>query len=266
MWIARSLNARGETICRMLDNCIKTFSIFFILYYCLSTLGVDTATLLASAGILSLVIGLGAQSLVADVLAGLFIIFESEFQVGDIVTIDNFRGTVVEIGVRTTKVKEGAGNVKVFSNSSVKNILNMTKDYSIVSVDMVLKYSEDLHYIEKALRDEFPRIKKNLPAIIEGPFYRGVSAQNMDTMTIRVIAKCLESDRVQLDRDLRRQMKLVFDDRDINVPSSQIGAIRPSDKNEDKEAKRKEKIQERQADNFVKKQTEEFKNTGIQEE
>ena len=306
MWIAGFLNARGETICRMLDNFLKTFSFLFILYYCLSILGVDTHTLLASAGILSLVIGLGAQSLVADILAGLFIIFESEFQVGDIVTIDGFRGTVVEIGVRTTKIKEGSGNVKIFSNSSVKNILNMTKDYSIISVDMVVKYSEDLHYIEKVLRDEFPKIKRNLPSIVEGPFYRGVSAQNMDTMTIRIIAKCLEHDRVQLDRDLRRQMKLVFDDYDINIPSSEIGAIRPAvipekqldnqeanceaadkegrNKGKGKDAekdssKQKEKnssnridsdrqkrIQERQADNFVKQQNEEFNKTDITED
>jgi moderate conductance mechanosensitive channel len=318
MWIAGFLNARGETICRMLDNFLKTFSFLFILYYCLSILGVDTHTLLASAGILSLVIGLGAQSLVADILAGLFIIFESEFQVGDIVTIDGFRGTVVEIGVRTTKVKEGSGNVKIFSNSSVKNILNMTKDYSIISVDMVVKYSEDLHYIEKVLRDEFPKIKRNLPTIVEGPFYRGVSAQNMDTMTIRIIAKCLEHDRVQLDRDLRRQMKLVFDDYDINIPSSEIGAIRPAatpaelpdeqdddsgkaggkdgkkdkekgkdkskekgkDKGKDKDkdrikgknkskqldSERLKRLQERQADNFVKQQTEEFQKTDITED
>jgi moderate conductance mechanosensitive channel len=265
MWVAEFLNARGETICRMLDNFLRTFSVLFIIYYCLSTLGVDTKTLLASAGILSLVIGLGAQSLVSDILAGLFIIFESEFQVGDIVTIDGFRGTVVEIGIRTTKIKEGAGNVKIFSNSSVKNILNMTKDYSVISVDMIVKYSEDLHYIEKALRDEFPKIKNNLPAIVEGPFYRGVSAQDMDTMTIRIIAKCLEKDRVQLDRDLRRQMKLVFDEHDINILSSQIGAIRPKTE-DDKVAELKERIQNRQADNFVKQQTEEFEKTDITED
>ena len=264
MWIAGFLNARGETICRMLDNFLKTFSFLFILYYCLSILGVDTHTLLASAGILSLVIGLGAQSLVADILAGLFIIFESEFQVGDIVTIDGFRGTVVEIGVRTTKVKEGSGNVKIFSNSSVKNILNMTKDYSIISVDMVVKYSEDLHYIEKILRDEFPKIKRNLPTIVEGPFYRGVSAQNMDNMTIRIIAKCLERDRVQLDRDLRRQMKLVFDDYDINIPSSEIGAIRPATVPvKQPDAPDNDSVK---ADIFVKQQTEEFQKTDIMED
>ncbi len=262
IWLSHSMNAKGETICRMIDNCLKTFSAIFILYYCLGTLGVDTKTLLASAGILTLVVGLGAQNLVSDILAGLFIIFESEFQVGDIVTIDGFRGTVVEIGVRTTKVKEGSGNVKIFSNSSVKNILNMTKDFSVVSFDMTVMYNEDLHYIEKAFQEEFPRIRKKLPAIVDGPFYRGVSSQALDSMTLTVTAKCLENDRSQLEKDLRRQLKLVFDRHDINIPSSEIGSVRPAEPVH--EALSQKEV--RQAENFVKTQNEEFKDTGIKED
>lgn len=262
IWLSHSMNAKGETICRMIDNCLKTFSVIFILYYCLGTLGVDTKTLLASAGILTLVVGLGAQGLVSDVLAGLFIIFESEFQVGDIVTIDGFRGTVVEIGVRTTKVKEGSGNVKIFSNSSVKNILNMTKDFSVVSFDMTVMYKEDLHYIEKTFKEEFPRIRKKLPAIVEGPFYRGVSSQGLDSMTLTVTAKCLESDRAQLEKDLRRQLKLVFDRHDINIPSSEIGSIRPAEQGHETLSQK----EVNQAEDFVKAQNKEFKDTGIKED
>ena len=218
--------------------------------------------MLASAGILTLVVGLGAQGLVSDVLAGLFIIFESEFQVGDIVTIDGFRGTVVEIGVRTTKVKEGSGNVKIFSNSSVKNILNMTKDFSVVSFDMTVMYKEDLHYIEKTFKEEFPRIRKKLPAIVEGPFYRGVSSQGLDSMTLTVTAKCLESDRAQLEKDLRRQLKLVFDRHDINIPSSEIGSIRPAEQGHETLSQK----EVNQAEDFVKAQNKEFKDTGIKED
>lgn len=262
IWLSHSMNAKGETICRMIDNCLKTFSVIFILYYCLGTLGVDTKTLLASAGILTLVVGLGAQGLVSDVLAGLFIIFESEFQVGDIVTIDGFRGTVVEIGVRTTKVKEGSGNVKIFSNSSVKNILNMTKDFSVVSFDMTVMYKEDLHYIEKTFKEEFPRIRKKLPAIVEGPFYRGVSSQGLDSMTLTVTAKCLENDRAQHEKDLRRQLKLVFDRHDINIPSSEIGSIRPAEQSHETLSQK----EVNQAEDFVKAQNKEFKDTGIKED
>ena len=260
MWLAQSLNARGETICRLVDSFIKIASVIGLLYYCLGTLGVDTTTLVASAGILSLVIGLGANSLISDILAGLFIVFEGEFQVGDIVTIDGFRGTVIEIGVRTVKVKEGAGNIKVFSNRSVNNVLNMTKDYSVVALDMSIKSGEDLYYVEKVLQKEFPNIQKKLPAIVEGPFYRGVSELADSSLNIKIIAKCTESNRVQLDRDLRRQLKLIFDKYNINTTNPHLSLDQPEEIHHETSEKQK-----KQADKFVEKQTEAFENTDIKE-
>lgn len=105
--MARTFGAKGETVCRLLKSLVKYISVIAMLYFCLALLGIDTATLLASAGILTLIVGLGAQTLVSDILAGLFIIFEGEFQVGDIVTVGDWTGTVVEIGVRTTKIQDG---------------------------------------------------------------------------------------------------------------------------------------------------------------
>ena len=261
MWIAHTLNAKGETVCRMFDNFIKFAVVIGLFYFTSSALGANTSALVTSASILTLVIGLGSQSLIGDVLAGLFIVFEGEFQVGDIVTIDGFRGTVVEIGIRTTKVKEGTGNVKIFSNSSVKNVLNMTKDYSYVAIDMSIGYDEDLRYVEKVLKEEFPNIKAKLPAIVEGPFYRGVSEFADSAVIIKIIAKCQEQDRIQLDRDLRRRLKFVFDNHNINIPFPQIVINQPSDT-----VHETTHFENRQAESFVKEQNKEFKEAGIKEE
>lgn len=205
MWFSASLNAKGETICRMLDNFIKFAVMIGILYYCLSTIGVDTATLVASAGILSLIVGLGAQSLVNDILAGLFIVFEGEFQVGDIVTIGDFTGVVMEIGIRTTKVK-GGGNVKVFANRNVTNVLNMTKDYSSVSLELNIADAGSLEHVEAVLAEELPKIGKHLPAIVEGPYYKGVSSLDGSSVNIMLTATCREKDKAQLERDLKREL------------------------------------------------------------
>ena len=258
MWVAHSLNAKGETICRLIDSFIKFGTVVGLLYYGLSIFGVDTSTLVTSAGILTLVVGLGAQSLVGDVLAGLFIVFESEFQVGDIITVGDFRGTVIEIGVRTTKVKEWTGNVKIFSNSDIKDVVNMTKDYSVIALDMSIEYGEDLRYVEKVLKDEFPNIKNCLPAIVDGPYYRGVSELGDNAVTITIITKCLEADRIQLERDLKRQLKLIFDKYNISIPFPQVVINNPIESKHEVSSK---EIQ--QADNFVEKQKAEFKNTGI---
>src|SRR5699024_3524145 len=110
--LASVFGARGETVCRLISSFIKYVAIVAMLYYCFALFGVDTATLLASAGILSIAISLGAKDMVGDILAGLFIIFEGEFRVGDIVMIGDWRGTVLEIGVRTTKIQDGSKNIK----------------------------------------------------------------------------------------------------------------------------------------------------------
>ena len=124
------LGARGETIGHLLLSVVKYGGAIGGLFYCLYLLGIDSSKLLASAGILSLIIGLGAQSLIKDIIAGIFIVFEGDFRVGDIVTIANYRGTVMDIGLRTTKILGADGNIKIYNNSEISGILNMTQEAS----------------------------------------------------------------------------------------------------------------------------------------
>ena len=227
-WFADRLGAKGETVVRLINSFIRLATIVGIIYACLSAIGVDTTVLLTSAGILTLIVGLGANSLIKDLLAGLMIVFEGSFQVGDIVTVNGFRGTVVEIGIRTTKIKEGGGNIKVFPNSEVGDVLNMTKDFSVVAIDMSIEYGEDLEYVEKILSDEFDNIRRDIPEIKDGPFYKGVSELGDNSVNIKIVAKCDEADRIQLDRDLRRKLKLIFDKYDISIPYPQVVINEPT--------------------------------------
>ncbi len=172
--LAGVFGARGETMCRLLSSFIKYATIIGMVYYCLMLIGIDTTTLLASAGILSIAITFGAKELVSDILSGLFIIFEGEFRVGDVIQVGSFSGTVMEIGIRTTKINDGSGNVVIIRNSQVSNVTNMTKESSYASVDMDIEYGESLERVESILQDEFPNIRRGLPAIEDGPFYKGV--------------------------------------------------------------------------------------------
>ena len=110
--VCRNLNTRLETIGRLLASFIKYAVVIAVLLYSLALIGVDSASLWASAGIVTLVVGLGAQSLIKDVIAGIFLVFEGEFRVGDIVTVGGWTGTVLEIGIRTTKIEDGSQNIK----------------------------------------------------------------------------------------------------------------------------------------------------------
>lgn len=227
--LATVLGARGETVCRLLGSFIKYATIIGMVYYCLMLIGVDTTTLLASAGILSIAISFGAKELVSDILSGLFIIFEGEFRVGDTIKVGDWRGTVIEIGVRTTKVEDGSKNVKVIRNSDISNVVNMTKQVSYASCDVGIEYGESLERVENILAKELPIIRQRLPKAVDGPFYKGVVELGDNSVTIRIVVQCEESDRAQLERDLNREMKLLFDKYDISIPFPQVVLNEPTE-------------------------------------
>ncbi len=217
--VSVNIGSRAETLGHLFASVLRYGTALFALFYSLYLCGLDTESLLASAGILSLVIGLGAQSMIQDILAGVFIVFEGEFRVGDIVTVGNFRGNVLDIGLRTTKIQDISKNIKVFNNSSLSGIINMTKEASYADIDVGIEYGADLERVEAVLKEELPRMQSRLPAIIDGPFYKGVASLSDRGLMLKIIAMCKEQDRIQLSRDLNREIFLLFKRNGISIPS-----------------------------------------------
>lgn len=218
---------RGETIAKMLDSFIKYAIAIVMAMLLLAAWGVDTVTLIAGAGILGLVIGLGAQSLIADVIAGLFIVFEGDFQIGDIVVIDDWRGTVKEIGIRTTKVIDAGGNLKIVNNSTISTVINMTSELSLAICDVGVEYGESIERVETVIRDNLDKIRARIPAIVDGPFYKGIDRLGDSSVVVKIIANCKEEDKFQTQRDLNREIKVVFDNNNINIPFQQVVLNQP---------------------------------------
>ena len=135
---------------------------------------------------------------------------------------------MVEIGIRTTKILDGSGNIKIISNSDVTGVINMTREYSYSWVDIGIEYGESLERVESILADEFPRIREHIPEILDGPFYKGVVSLGDNSVNIRVMVLCAEADRIQMERDLNREMKLLFDKYNINIPYPQIVVNKPA--------------------------------------
>ena len=213
-----SFNNKGKTAANLIDNLLRYVAGFTMFVIILITFGVDTTSLFASIGILGLLIGLGAQSLISDVISGLFIVFEGDYRIGDVVVLDNFRGTVEAIGIRTTKIKDVSGNVKIINNSEIKTLINMTLDLSLASVTVEITYDESIERVENIIRRSLPEIKENVVGIKEGPYYLGVSSFNASGVELKLIARALENDKYQAERDLRRQIKLIFDKHNIDIP------------------------------------------------
>lgn len=239
---------KGKAMVDLLCSLIKYIAVIILVFFILTTLGVDTTTILAGIGILGLVVGLGAQPLIADIIAGLFIVFEKVFDVGDIIVVDGFRGTVKEIGVRTTQIMDTGGNIKIINNADLKTVINMTNQLSLAVCDMSIEYGESLERVEAILKDKLPEIKAAIPDIKDGPFYKGVAELGDSAVVLRFVAKCEEGAKYQVERDLNRQFKLLFDKNNINIPFPQIVLNQPT------EFKDVTKAQQAQADEFIEEQ------------
>ena len=210
------------TISLLILNFLKWAIAIAAIFIILAAWGADSTMMLASAGVVTLIIGLGSQALVADILAGIFIVFEGDFQVGDIVIIDGWRGEVQSIGIRTTKLVDAGGNIKIVNNSDIRSIVNQTKDLSVAKCYVGISYGDRIERVEKIIADNLPAIKEKIPAIIEGPFYKGVSELGDSAVNLLFVAKCKENDIYQVQRDLNREIKIVFDDNNVNIPFPQV--------------------------------------------
>lgn len=250
-----------QTASMLIGSVLKYVAGIAIVLVTLSAWGVDTTTLVTGAGVLTLIVSLGCQSIVADLVAGMFILFEGDFQVGDVVVIGGWRGTVQSIGLRTTKIIDAAGNVKIVNNSSITEIINNTKDLSLAVCDVGIEYTESIERVEAILKDNLDVIKEKIPAIIVGPFYKGVALLGESSVVIKIVAQCKEEDKYQTERDMNREIKLLFDKHNINIPFNQVVV---SYRDEDESVKKVTKKTIRVAEEFVQEQREVSK--GLEEE
>ncbi len=205
------------------------YAIFIVaIIWILSSWGVDTQALLVSAGILGLIIGLGAQSLIADIIAGLFIVFDGEFKVGDFIVVDGWRGSVMEIGIRTTKIQDEGGNIKYLNNNTISAVVNQSQELSVIRCELPINYADDLERVELLIRDYMPKIKDKIPYIVEGPYYKGVQDMLDSSVNLLFLAKCKEVDFYPARRALNREIYRMANEIHIEIPFNQIVLNQPS--------------------------------------
>jgi small conductance mechanosensitive channel len=221
---------RTKTVYTLLDGFIRYGCAIAIILMLLKACGVDTAALVASVGVLTLIVGLGAQSLIADIIAGIFIIFENEYNVGEIISVDGFRGTVMEIGIRSTKVLDAAGNIKIINNSNIGDIVNLSRELSLAIIDLDFPYDVPVDVVENLLMRSFEQMKENISGIIEGPYYKGICDYKDSNVTLKIVAKCKEEDKFQIERDIRRAYRQILVDNNIDISYPQVVLNYPSEK------------------------------------
>lgn len=212
-------NQRQITVARLVNNMIRVVVAVIIVIAVLAVWGIDTTALITGAGVITLIVGLGMQSLISDVVAGLFIVFENEFNVGDIVTIDGFRGTVVSIGIRTTKL-EALGNIKIVNNSDIRGVLNQSVKLSTAKALIDIEYGESLERVEQVVKEKLPDVK--IDGISGEISYDGVAALGASGVTLQFTAECYEGDIFVVQREMNKRLKTMFDENGIGIPFNQL--------------------------------------------
>ena len=215
--------SKGRSALSLLNSAISYITAFLCFFWCLSAVGINLTTILASVGIVALIIGFGAQSLVEDLVTGIFLVFEDQFNVGDIIETGGFRGTVESIGIRTTAIRDMGGNIKIVNNSDLRNILNRSSAASFATTVVSVSYSTDLEKAEPMLKDFLPTLKAKYPELfLEEPSYLGVQELGDSGVLLKIGARVNEKDIYKAPRILNREIKVFFDKSGIEIPFPQV--------------------------------------------
>ena len=144
---------RAQTIANLLAGTFHYLIVIIGVVWGLAILGVNTTAVLAGIGIVGLILGFGAQSLIEDIITGAFIIFEGQYVNGDIIILDDFRGTVRNIGVRTTTIEDAGGNLKIVNNSDIRNFQNRSRNRSVAACEVSVAYDTDLKKMDRVIAE-----------------------------------------------------------------------------------------------------------------
>jgi small-conductance mechanosensitive channel len=222
----RLSESRGKTLTALLNNITKNVVYFIAILLILEELGFPLGPLLAGAGVIGLAIGFGAQSVVRDVITGFFIIYEDQFSVGDFVTTGKYTGTVQEIGLRITKIKEWTGQIHMIPNGAITEVTNYSKENSMAVLDIGIAYEENIANAEKVLEEILKEIYDQEENMLAEPSVMGVQNLSESDVVLRVAAECKSVTHWAIARKLRKAIKDRFDDKGIEIPYPRLVTYR----------------------------------------
>ncbi|MGW7159886.1 mechanosensitive ion channel family protein [Paenibacillus sp. LK1] len=198
---------RFITVGELMKNATSITCNFIMILLLLSEINVKVGPLLASAGVLGLAIGFGAQGLVKDVITGFFIILEDQFAVGDVIQTGTYKGTVEVIGLRTTKLVSWQGEVHIIPNGTIASVTNYSMSNSLAVVDIPMKgeqtLDESVHLVKRALTG----IEDRDLNIVKVPDVLGIQSMSTSEYVVRIVAECLPNSRASVERQIQSDVK-----------------------------------------------------------
>lgn len=228
---------RAKTLGKIINSAGLVLVSGIAIMMTLSEFGINITPIITGAGIAGLAVGFGAQNLVRDIISGFFLIFEDQIRVGDSVRINGTGGTVEAIKLRTTILRDLEGVVHIFPNGEIKQVANMTKEFSYYVIDVGVAYKENVDGVMQVLEktgEELARDPDFSPLILAPLEILGVDDFADSQVKIKIRIKTVPQKQWTVGRELRRRIKNTFDSKGIEIPFPHVSvdfrqAGKPSD-------------------------------------
>jgi small conductance mechanosensitive channel len=212
---------RIDTLIGIIHGGLKIVLWAVLIMMVLRKIGVNIGPILASAGIIGLAVGFGAQELVRDFISGFFMILENQIRINDVAILNGTAGLVESIELRTTTLRDFSGVVHVFQNGKIDNIANMTKDWSAIVLDIGVAYKENIQQVMDFMKqtgDELKEDKEFNDKILEPIEIFGLDKFGDSALIIKARFKTKPGEQWAVGREFRKRLKTIFDQHNIEIP------------------------------------------------
>ncbi|MDD5794204.1 mechanosensitive ion channel family protein [Clostridium sp. HCP1S3_B4] len=220
---------KAKTIGAVLKSAVKYLTYFVGITIMLSDIFNGVSVALAGVG--GVAVGFGTQSLVKDIINGIFILFEDQYGVGDYVTIGKYSGIVESIGIRTTEIKDFSGDIHLIPNGSILEVTNHSKGNIRFIVDVQVAYEENLDNVINIIKKVCNKFEEENEDVVEPIVVFGVTDLAQDGVTIRVMGKSKPLKQWAMENELRKAIKLKLDEENIEIPYRKVQIVNGGCKN-----------------------------------
>jgi small conductance mechanosensitive channel len=191
----------------------------------LSELQIDIGPLLAGAGVVGFALGFGAQSLVKDLIAGMYIILENQYRVGDVVSLNSVGGSVVKITLRTTVLRDLDGNIHHIPNGTIDIATNKTMEYARINMNIGVSYEADIDKVRDVVNEVGQELSNDpewRDTILEAPYFARINKFDDSAVVIKIFGKVQPAKQWAVAGEIRRRLKIAFDKKKISIPYPQV--------------------------------------------
>ena len=213
---------KTKTINGLIDNLIKYFIVIVDVVMILDIFGIDTKTLIASLGVVGLVAGLAVQDTLKDFVAGMSIILENQYRVGDTITVKGFRGEVISLGIKSTKIRSLTGEVMIIANHLIEEVINHSLEKSVAVVDIPVSYDTNIDKLEKVLNDLFVSLNKSINGLKGDIKLLGLQSYDDSSISYRICVDTVPMEHLRVERELKKAIKIELDKNHIEIPFTQV--------------------------------------------